>query len=54
VGTSFFPDDGVDAERLLAEADRRMYSMKNTHHAQAAAAQPAVQIEKKANGASVP
>src|SRR5579863_8280544 len=50
VGTSFFPDDGVDAERLLAEADRRMYSMKNTHHAQAAAVQP----EKKANGASVP
>jgi diguanylate cyclase (GGDEF)-like protein/putative nucleotidyltransferase with HDIG domain len=50
VGTSFFPEDGVDAERLLAEADRRMYSMKNTHHAQAAAAQP----EKKANGAAVP
>ncbi|MFZ1918355.1 MAG: HD domain-containing phosphohydrolase [Terriglobales bacterium] len=33
VGTSFCPQDGFDAERLLAEADRRMYSMKQVHHA---------------------
>ncbi|HKH98758.1 MAG TPA: HD domain-containing phosphohydrolase [Candidatus Sulfotelmatobacter sp.] len=33
VGTAFCPDDGYDVERLLAEADRRMYSMKQTHHA---------------------
>ena len=33
VGTAFCPDDGYDVERLLAEADRRMYSMKQAHHA---------------------
>ncbi|HLV88899.1 MAG TPA: HD domain-containing phosphohydrolase [Candidatus Sulfotelmatobacter sp.] len=33
VGTVFCPDDGYDVERLLAEADRRMYSMKRIHHA---------------------
>ena len=32
VGTVFCPEDGVDAEQLLAEADRRMYSMKQIHH----------------------
>jgi diguanylate cyclase (GGDEF)-like protein/putative nucleotidyltransferase with HDIG domain len=36
VGTAFCPDDGFDVERLLAEADRRMYSMKQVHHAEAA------------------
>ncbi|HTS38287.1 MAG TPA: HD domain-containing phosphohydrolase [Candidatus Solibacter sp.] len=36
VGTAFCPDDGYDVERLLAEADRRMYSMKQVHHADAA------------------
>jgi len=34
VGTAFCPQDGFDAERLLAEADRRMYSMKQIHHAE--------------------
>lgn len=33
VGTAFCPEDGFDVERLLAEADRRMYSMKQAHHA---------------------
>ncbi len=33
VGMSFCPQDGTDVERLLAEADRRMYSMKQVHHA---------------------
>jgi diguanylate cyclase (GGDEF)-like protein/putative nucleotidyltransferase with HDIG domain len=33
VGTAFCPQDGFDAERLLAEADRRMYSMKQVHRA---------------------
>jgi diguanylate cyclase (GGDEF)-like protein/putative nucleotidyltransferase with HDIG domain len=37
VGVAFCPDDGTDVERLLAEADRRMYSMKQIHHAEAAA-----------------
>ena len=32
VGTAFSPEDGFDVERLLAEADRRMYSMKEVHH----------------------
>jgi len=36
VGMAFCPDDGFDVERLLAEADRRMYSMKQIHHAAAA------------------
>jgi hypothetical protein len=34
VGTAFCPEDGYDVEALLAEADRRMYSVKQTHHAQ--------------------
>ena len=57
VGTAFFPEDGFDAERLLAEADRRMYSMKHIHHAAAAAAQqetPQPQDKDKANSAKVP
>ena len=37
VGMAFCPQDGTDVERLLAEADRRMYSMKQVHHAEAAA-----------------
>jgi diguanylate cyclase (GGDEF)-like protein/putative nucleotidyltransferase with HDIG domain len=37
VGMAFCPEDGYDVERLLAEADRRMYSMKQVHHAEAAA-----------------
>jgi diguanylate cyclase (GGDEF)-like protein/putative nucleotidyltransferase with HDIG domain len=36
VGTAFCPEDGYDVEALLAEADRRMYSVKQIHHAQAA------------------
>jgi diguanylate cyclase (GGDEF)-like protein len=38
-GTSFFLDDGTDAELLLSEADRRMYIMKQIHHAQHGAIQ---------------
>jgi diguanylate cyclase (GGDEF)-like protein/putative nucleotidyltransferase with HDIG domain len=37
VGVAFCPEDGYDVERLLAEADRRMYSMKQVHHAEATA-----------------
>jgi diguanylate cyclase (GGDEF)-like protein/putative nucleotidyltransferase with HDIG domain len=39
VGTAFCPEDGYDVEALLAEADRRMYAVKQTHHAQGAASQ---------------
>jgi diguanylate cyclase (GGDEF)-like protein/putative nucleotidyltransferase with HDIG domain len=46
VGTAFCPEDGFDVERLLAEADRRMYSMKQTHHAESEVLQ-----QNKAHGA---
>jgi GGDEF domain-containing protein len=39
VGTAFCPEDGFDVEALLAEADRRMYTVKQTHHAKLAAGQ---------------
>jgi diguanylate cyclase (GGDEF)-like protein/putative nucleotidyltransferase with HDIG domain len=48
VGMAFCPDDGHDVERLLAEADRRMYSIKQTHHEAAAARE-----EAKSRGAAV-
>jgi GGDEF domain-containing protein len=32
VGCAIYPEDGVDAEKLLAEADRRMYLQKQEHH----------------------
>jgi len=49
VGTAFCPDDGYDVERLLAEADRRMYSMKQVHHAEAIAREQ----DPKSRGAAV-
>jgi diguanylate cyclase (GGDEF)-like protein len=33
IGQAFFPADGSNAEHLLAEADRRMYAVKHSHHA---------------------
>jgi len=36
VGTAFCPQDGFDVGHLLAEADRRMYSMKKIHHGDSA------------------
>jgi GGDEF domain-containing protein len=30
VGCAFYPEDGTDAEKLLAEADRRMYIQKQS------------------------
>lgn len=32
VGVAFYPEDGKDAEQLLAEADRRMYMVKQARH----------------------
>jgi diguanylate cyclase (GGDEF)-like protein/putative nucleotidyltransferase with HDIG domain len=32
VGTAFYRQDGTDAEQLLAEADRKMYAVKQMHH----------------------
>ena len=47
VGTAFCPVDGYDVNALLAEADRRMYSVKQLHHARTAA-----RSESLAQGAS--
>jgi len=32
VGAAFYPQDGPDAEQLLAEADRKMYAAKQLHY----------------------
>jgi len=32
VGAAFYPEDGTDVEQLLAEADRKMYAVKQLHH----------------------
>jgi len=32
VGAAFYPQDGTDAEQLLAEADKRMYAAKQLHY----------------------
>jgi diguanylate cyclase (GGDEF)-like protein/putative nucleotidyltransferase with HDIG domain len=34
IGEAFFPDDGKNAEEILAEADRRMYRQKREHKRQ--------------------
>jgi GGDEF domain-containing protein len=34
VGEAYFPEDGADAEQLLAEADRRMYRAKQAAKAE--------------------
>jgi diguanylate cyclase (GGDEF)-like protein/putative nucleotidyltransferase with HDIG domain len=33
LGAAFYPQDGRDAEKLLAEADRKMYAAKQLHYA---------------------
>jgi GGDEF domain-containing protein len=32
MGAAFYPQDGLDAEQLLAEADKRMYAAKRLHY----------------------
>ena len=32
LGAAFYPHDGVNTERLLAEADKRMYVAKQHHY----------------------
>ena len=32
LGAAFYPRDGRDVEKLLSEADRRMYAIKTIHH----------------------
>jgi diguanylate cyclase (GGDEF)-like protein len=40
VGAAFYPQDGPDAEKLLAEADRKMYAAKQLHYARQELASP--------------
>jgi len=40
VGVSFYPQDGPDAEKLLAEADKKMYAAKQLHYAHPELASP--------------
>jgi diguanylate cyclase (GGDEF)-like protein/putative nucleotidyltransferase with HDIG domain len=53
VGTAFCPEDSFDVERLLAEADRRMYSMKKIHHSEPSADRDANVPPSRARGAAV-
>jgi GGDEF domain-containing protein len=36
IGQAFYAVDGSNAGHLLAEADRRMYAVKNSHYANTA------------------
>jgi diguanylate cyclase (GGDEF)-like protein len=40
VGAAFYPQDGSDAEQLLAEADRKMYACKQLHYEHPALSRP--------------
>ncbi|MGO8983917.1 MAG: diguanylate cyclase domain-containing protein [Terriglobales bacterium] len=53
VGTAFCPQDGFDVERLLAEADRRMYSMKSLHHSELPTDRDATDPPSRARRATV-
>ena len=57
VGEAFYPDDGSDAEQLLAEADRRMYKSKHltkAGHGNGIHLLPAAQLEKMSAGSAQP
>jgi diguanylate cyclase (GGDEF)-like protein/putative nucleotidyltransferase with HDIG domain len=53
VGTAFCPEDSFDIERLLAEADRRMYSMKKLHHSESGPERDANLPASRTRGATV-
>jgi len=53
VGTAFCPQDGFDVEALLAEADRRMYSMKKLHHSEPATDRDEDSSPPRSRGATV-
>jgi diguanylate cyclase (GGDEF)-like protein/putative nucleotidyltransferase with HDIG domain len=53
VGTAFCPQDGFDVEALLAEADRRMYSMKKLHHSEPATDRGEDSSPPRSRGATV-
>ena len=43
LGAAFYPQDGSDVEKLLAEADRKMYGAKQLHYAHSELASPRVE-----------
>jgi diguanylate cyclase (GGDEF)-like protein len=51
VGAAFYPQDGADAEQLLAEADRKMYAVKQLHHERQELS--ALEPERKTRAATV-
>ena len=51
LGAAFYPHDGPDAEKLLAEADRKMYAAKQIHYAHSELASP--RVEQHSHPASV-
>ncbi|MEQ1947042.1 MAG: HD domain-containing phosphohydrolase [Bryobacteraceae bacterium] len=52
IGTAQFPDDGTDAEQLLAEADRKLYKEKR-QRAQAGVRKPLVTKQAEWTGATL-
>jgi len=44
IGHAFYPADGGNAEQLLAEADRRMYNVKNSHYVKMAERHTTLQL----------
>jgi diguanylate cyclase (GGDEF)-like protein len=50
IGVSYYPDDGTDAEELLAKADARMYETKRKHHSEQNAAQDLTKLAQMVDG----
>ena len=50
VGSAFFEDDGMDAEQLLTEADRRMYKQKQDHKAEVKALEACAGLQSLSAG----
>ena len=47
VGVAFYPTDGSDAEQLLAEADKKMYSAKQLHYENDDVVSPSVRLHQR-------
>ena len=45
-GVSYYPQDGGNAEELLAIADSRMYAVKRQHHGERAGAQDMLHLAR--------
>jgi len=51
VGAAFYPQNGSDAEQLLAEADRKMYAAKQLRHEPPESA--SLRVDQRSRSASV-